>query len=165
VTEPQEANGAAARFQQYIERPLLADVRVGFDGLGAFDVTPARVPDLLAERPLVVFGKYRGKAAGRIEVTGRTGRGTFRQALELEPGMVKPELAPLRWLWARKQVEWLEDDLSLGNQDAAEPLTELGLRYAIVTSRTSFVAVDRQIANRTGDSITAEQPLPLPQGV
>jgi len=165
VLKHDDAAAAAARFQKYIERPLLADVKIAFDGLGAVEVAPARVPDLLAERPLVVFGKYRGKATGRIEVTGRDGRGAFRRALELEPGMVKPELAPLRWLWARKQVEWLEDDLSLGNQDAAEPLTELGLRYAIVTSRTSFVAVDRQIANRTGDSTTAEQPLPLPQGV
>jgi Ca-activated chloride channel family protein len=165
VLKPEVAGAVATRFKQYIERPLLADIKVGFDGVGAFDVAPARIPDLLAERPLVVFGKYRGNAAGRIEVTGRDGRGAFRRELELGPAVVKKELAPLRWLWARKQVEWLEDDLSLGNAAAAEPLTELGLRYAIVTSKTSFVAVDRVVANRTGDSTTAQQPLPMPEGV
>src|SRR6185369_8082071 len=91
VLKPSEAGAAAARFQQYIERPLLADVRVGFDGLGAFDVAPGRVPDLLAERPLVVFGKYRGQATGRIEVTGRDGHGAFRRSVEIKPGMVKAE--------------------------------------------------------------------------
>jgi Ca-activated chloride channel family protein len=140
-------------------------VKVTFDGLAAYDVTPSRVPDLLAERPLVVFGKYRGKAAGRIEITGRGGKGPFHQTIEVDAGAVKPALKPLRWLWARKQVEWLEDDLSLGNKDAEEPLTALGLRYAIVTSHTSFVAVDRVVANRTGDLTTTEQPLPLPEGV
>src|SRR5205814_605145 len=98
------AGAPAARFKTYIERPLLTDIKLGFDGLGAFEVAPARVPDLLAERPLVVFGKYRGKAAGRIEVTGRDGRGAFRRVVELQPTMVKAELAPLRWLWARKQA-------------------------------------------------------------
>jgi Ca-activated chloride channel family protein len=165
VLKPGEAGAAAARFQQYIERPLLADVRVAFNGLGAFDVAPARVPDLLAERPLVVFGKYRGQATGSIEVTGRDGHGAFRRAIELKPEMVKKEMASLRWLWARKQVEWLEDERAAGNTVAAEPIAELGLRYAMVTSQTSFVAVDQVIANRTGDSTTTEQPLPLPQGV
>jgi Ca-activated chloride channel family protein len=165
VLDANEAATTAARFQRYIERPLLTDIAVTCTGFEAFDVVPARIPDLLAERPLVVFGKYRGRPAGRLEITGRDGHGPFRREVMLGADQVKPELAPLRWLWARKQVQWLEDDLSLGNQQSAEPLAQLGLRYAIVTSRTSFVAVDHVVANPGGEQGTASQPLPLPRGV
>jgi Ca-activated chloride channel family protein len=158
-----DATATAERFKQYIERPLLTDIKVTFSGLDTYDVVPARVPDLLAERPLVVFGKYRGQAGGRIQVTGRDGSGRFSR--EIEVGAARPELSALRWLWARKQVEWFEDDLRLGNQEAGETLTTLGLRYAIVTSRTSFVAVDHVVANPGGAQARADQPLPLPQGV
>jgi hypothetical protein len=165
VLHPREAAATAARFKQYIERPLLTDIKVTCTGFEAFEVVPGHIPDLLAERPLVIFGKYRGRAAGRIEVTGRDGHGRFRREVALEPAQVRAELAPLRWLWARKQVQWLEDDLALGNGEAGEPLALLGLRYAIVTSRTSFVAVDEVVANPGGEQVTASQPLPLPQGV
>jgi Ca-activated chloride channel family protein len=163
VLDANEAAASATRFQQYIERPLLTDIKVTATGFDAFDVVPARIPDLLAERPLVVFGKYRGRAAGRLEITGRDGHGPFHREVALSAA--RPELAPLRWLWARKQVQWLEDDLSLGNHQSAEPLAQLGLRYAIVTSGTSFVAVDHVVANPGGQQETANQPLPLPQGV
>ena len=98
-------------------------------------------------------------------MSGRDGHGDFRRTVEVGPAAVHPEARPLRWLWARKQVEWLEDDLHLGNEEVGEPLVGLGLQYAIVTSRTSFVAVDHVVANPGGAQASAVQPLPLPKGV
>ena len=44
-------------------------------------------------------------------------------------------------------------------------VTELGLAYNLLTAYTSFVAVDTEVRNSTGQQTTVKQPLPLPQGV
>jgi Ca-activated chloride channel family protein len=166
ILEPDQAAAEAERFREYIDRPLLTHVDVKFEGFDAYDVAPARLPDLMARRPLVLFGKYRGAALGRIVVTGATGRGPFRRVIDVDPRRVRAENAPLRWLWARKQAEWLEDEQALGPAtEVNEPLAELGLRYSVLTSETSFVAIDHVVANTSGRAETANQPLPLPAGV
>src|SRR3989454_4267788 len=61
VTGPQEADAAGKRFREYIESPVLTNVRVSYRGFDAYDVEPgAQQPDLFAERPVIVFGKWRG---------------------------------------------------------------------------------------------------------
>ncbi|MEA2699597.1 MAG: Ca-activated chloride channel [Myxococcales bacterium] len=166
VLKPEEAPAAAERFRMYIDRPLLTGISVAFHGFSTYDVAPAQVPDLMARRPLVVFGKYRGDASGQIEITGRGARGFFRQVIEVNPRLVKAANAPLRVLWARTQVQWLEDQLGLRASDTlTAELGELGVRYDLLTAATSFVAVDYQVANATGSLATVAQPLPLPAGV
>jgi len=44
-------------------------------------------------------------------------------------------------------------------------LTDLGLRYNLLTACTSFVAVDSEARNAGGTPAMVKQPLPLPQGV
>ena len=85
VTEPAEAAEAAARFRRYIDTPVLTGIDVTFSGLDAYDVEPKNVPDLFASRPIVVFGKWRGSAAGSIEISGRTGRGVYRTSIAVSP--------------------------------------------------------------------------------
>src|SRR6185295_4288999 len=77
VTRPEEAGAAGERFRSYIESPVLTNVRVSYRGFDAYDVEPEVQPDLFAERPVVLFGKWRGEKRGQIEVTGRSGNGAF----------------------------------------------------------------------------------------
>ena len=44
-------------------------------------------------------------------------------------------------------------------------VTDLGLAYNLLTNYTSFVAVDSEVRNKTGQSTTVKQALPLPDGV
>jgi hypothetical protein len=120
----------------------------------------------MAQRPLVVYGKLRGSANGRIVVSGMSGQGRFEQALSLRPSDVRAENAPLRWLWARKWVETLEDERHMGGgKPVEEAITNLGLGYNLLTAFTSFVAVDTAVVNQGGASEAVKQPLPLPEGV
>jgi Ca-activated chloride channel family protein len=50
-------------------------------------------------------------------------------------------------------------------QPVEDAITDLGLRHSLLTPFTSFVAVDQEVANRTGQSDQVRQPLPMPQGV
>ncbi|MBI5527518.1 MAG: hypothetical protein HY897_14380, partial [Deltaproteobacteria bacterium] len=40
-----------------------------------------------------------------------------------------------------------------------------GLTYNLLTAYTSFVAIDSEVRNKTGQQTTVKQPLPLPEGV
>ena len=77
-----------------------------------------------------------------------------------------PANGGLRYLWARHRIRLLSDYNSLRNHGReSEAITELGLRYNLLTAFTSFVAVDTEIRNQDGKPVSVKQPLPLPQGV
>jgi Ca-activated chloride channel family protein len=166
VLGPQKAAEQAEKLRQMIDRPLLTDIQLRFGDSGAYEVAPEKIPDLLAERPLLIYGKYRGDKPTRIEITGRTGRGAFHHAIDLRPADARKENSALRALWARKWVEVLEDEFHMGGGKPVEDaITDLGLFYNLLTPFTSFVAIDSEIVNRTGQSDTVRQPLPMPEGV
>jgi len=166
VLRPEKAAAEAEKLRAYIEQPVLSGVRVAFSGFDAYEVAPQKLPDLMARRPLVLFGKYRGSAGGRIEVKGSSGGGPMRQVVDVRAADVRAENAALRWLWARRWVETLDDERAMGAGQAAEDgITALGLDYRLLTAFTSFVAIDSQVVNAGGQGQNVRQPLPMPEGV
>jgi Ca-activated chloride channel family protein len=173
ITRPEEAPEAAARFRQMIASPVLTSVRAAFDGVETSDVTPRNLPDVLAERPVILFGKWRdhgqGAKSAQLVVEGRRADGPYRQALPLfeAPDEDGARFSALRRLWARQRIAELSDrENLLGDGSLREAITTLGLDYSLLTQYTSFIAVDRFARNQApGDAETVEQPLPLPGGV
>jgi Ca-activated chloride channel family protein len=166
VLGPQKAAVEAEKLRKMIDRPVLTDIDVRFGSAGAYEVAPEKIPDLLAERPLLLYGKYTGSQVTRIEITGRTGRGAWHHAIDLRPADARKENQALRALWARKWVEILEDEFHMGGGKPVEnAITDLGLFYNLLTPFTSFVAIDSEIVNRGGKADTVRQPLPMPEGV
>ncbi len=167
VTEDKYAKGTADRFQKYIQHPVMTDIEVDFDGLEVYEVVPRQVPDLLASRPIYIFGKYRGMPKGEVTVTGMTAQGPYRRSLNLQPPMQPKEHVALRYLWAREKIRWHEDFVQLAHTpERIEEITQLGLRYHLLTNYTSFIAVDHQeVAHAQGPPTKVKQVLPMPQGV
>ena len=164
VAKPAEALKEADRFRRYIASPLLTHVTIKFEGFDAYDVEPAKVPDVFADRPVLCFGKWRGEAKGSIEISGLTGAGEYRQII---PVNTQPDAAngALRHLWARHRIMLLGDYGRLGGVENQAEITALGLKYSLLTNYTSFVAVDTLVRNPTGELASVKQPLPLPLGV
>jgi Ca-activated chloride channel family protein len=166
VTEPGEATEAAARLRRYIETPVLTGIDVTFNGWDVYDVEPKRVPDLFASRPIVMFGKWRGSAAGSIEVSGRTGRGVYQTSIQVSPASADPRHAALRHLWARTRIADLSDfGPAAPREDRVAEITSLGLTYGLLTRYTSFVAVQEMVRRTSEGADDVDQPLPLPAGV
>jgi len=166
VLGPREVEAKARRFVELVSQPVLQGIRVSFEGLETHDLEPAAVPDLFARRPVLVVGKYHGPAQGRIRVTGHSAAGPFEQSLEVSEAQASDELSALRYLWARGRIARLSDlqRLEPGGEGEAQ-VTELGLRYNLLTDFTSFVAVDTEV-RADGQKVTqVRQPLPLPEGV
>lgn len=166
ITKPDEARAQAERFRRMIESPVLTSVKASFTGLDVYDVEPANLPDVLGERPVVVFGKWRGEPRGQVVIEGRGAAGPYRNALPVEAA-TSQESAALRHLWARHRIATLSDQEALDGSRALQPaITELGLRYSLLTQYTSFLAVDQVVRTAPGgDAPQMKQPSPLPQGV
>jgi Ca-activated chloride channel homolog len=162
ATSRKEAEEIAEKFRNYIESPLLTDISVDFEGFDAYDVEPPSLPDLFAERPLILFGKY-NNPGGKIIVTGQTASGGYKKIFTVTPELEEKKNAALKYLWAREKIARLADYGRTGS-DVKDEVTGLGLKYHLMTEYTSFVAVDKVI-RETGEIVTVKQPLPLPQGV
>ena len=160
-----EGEETADRFVDYVSSPVLQGVDVEFAGLDAYDVEPEALPDLFAARPVIVWGKYRGRPRGEITVRGHAAGGEFEARVDLADAVISEEAEALRYLWARERVRQLVDLDGIDGQEVhREDVIQLGLDYHLLTDYTSFVAVDRRI--RADElPMTVDQPLPLPAGV
>lgn len=166
ITKPEQAPEKANRFRKLIESPVLTGIKLDFGRFKAFDVEPPGIPDVLADRPVIVFGKWRGRPRGIISIQGLTGEHSFSKKVDVSGITSLQTNSALRYLWARHRIALLSDYNRLNKQDErVKEVTQLGLTYNLLTAYTSFVAVDTQIRLKDGQAVTIKQPLPLPQGV
>jgi Ca-activated chloride channel family protein len=168
ITKPEEAEATAMKFRQYIQNPVLTHISVSYDKFDAYDVEPLSISDVFSERPVIIFGKYHGTPTGSITITGMNGEGKYEDRLLASTAKASESNTALRYLWARERIRTLSDYASTGYDGTDEykpPIIELGLKYNLLTSYTSFIAIDNDIRNREGNSTTVNQPLPLPEGV
>jgi Ca-activated chloride channel family protein len=163
VTEEGEAAGVAAKFRDYVQSPVLTDINVRAIGFDAYDLNPIKFPDLMAQRPIILFGKWRGPASGTIELTGKTGQGLFTSRLDVAQSQPAEANSALRYLWARTRIAELSDYAASQADDAdAKEITALGLKYNLLTRYTSFIAVREVVTNPTGSAQDVKQASPLP---
>ncbi len=189
ILNENEAPAAAEKFRQYISNPVFTQISASFEGFDAYDIEPISIPDVLAERPVVLFGKWRGKPAGHIHITGFTGDPSQSASSSMEGfGFPKSEAMPgkkvtldinvndavpnssfsaLKYLWARERLRRLSDYNQLfQTPEQIKEITNLGLDYHMLTAYTSFVAVENIRSRHKQDSLqTVYQPLPMPEGV
>jgi Ca-activated chloride channel family protein len=163
VTEEAEAESVADKFREYIQTPVLTEIQVRSIGFDTYDVNLMRFPDLLAQRPIILFGKWRGPVAGTIELTGKTGEGDYISRLDVAASQPDEANSALRYLWARSRIAELSDygssDLS---DESIKEITSLGLKYNLLTRYTSFIAVREVVTNPNGNAQDVKQPLPMP---
>lgn len=170
ITKPDEAPRQAEKFRSMIQSPVLTNIKVDFGKFKAYDVEPPSVPDVLAERPVIVFGKWKGNRSGKITVSGISGSGQYSRTIDVSKADMSAANSALRYLWARHRIAVLGDYNNLrspsdSNDKRVREITALGLDYNLLTAYTSFVAIDTQVRNTDGRPQTVKQPLPLPQGV
>jgi Ca-activated chloride channel family protein len=166
VTTPYQAKPVALKFQEYVSSPVLINISVKFMNIETYDVKPSTIPDLFAQRPIIIYGKCKEEINGFIEVKGRTGKGDYLKTFRLVRKETSNINSALKYLWARKRISRLSDL----NTDGKDPeikseITSLGLTYNLLTKHTSFIAVHDVVRNTEGPAKNIKQPLPLPKGV
>lgn len=164
VTDSEDAEDCAARFRTYIESPLLTDISVDYGDFEVYDVATQTPSILYAQKPIVLFGKWRGEPSGTITVTGRAGEQEYTQEIPVADVKVDSENEAIRYLWARTRLDQLAGYGSMRNDvSVKEEITQLGLHYNMTTPYTSFVAVVDVVRNpEPENSKDVDQALPLP---
>lgn len=156
VEQMSDAEDQARLLREYIDRPVLTQGRISWTGADLYDLEPVKLPDLFAERPIVVVGKYRGELAGKLYIDGYSGRQPVRLEVDLADAHTDPALSSLPLLWARRRIDRVQDAGACdgyssceGQDSVKQEVTSLGLRYGVLTPHTSFVAVTEEV--RTDD--------------
>jgi Ca-activated chloride channel family protein len=163
VSQESEAESVANKFREYIQTPVLTNIQIRSIGFETYDVNPVHFPDLLAQRPLILFGKWRGPVTGTFELTGKSGRGDYMTRLDIAGLQPDEGNRALRYLWARSRIAELSE-YGLGNvpENRVKDITSLGLKYNLLTQYTSFIAVREVVTNTLEPGKDINQPIPLP---
>ncbi len=150
---------AVGAFYAQVSTPVLAEIELVF--AAPFTVTalsPDPLPDLFAGRQLVAVGRYTAGGTGEVALAGEV-NGKARLYVYPDRTLVvgggNPAVARL---WAMRQIGQL---LSLIRRNGADPelveeITQLGVRYGIVTPYTSFLVLEPELLQPGGEIPLAE---------
>ncbi|RXH42404.1 marine proteobacterial sortase target protein [Bradyrhizobium zhanjiangense] len=146
-----------------LENPAVTGLSAKFSEAKA-DVTPAIIPDVYRDEPLVLAAKL-DKLAGSLEIKGRVGDRPWSVTLPLQNAA---EGKGLSKLWARRKIGNAEVARTLREmtpEESDKAILALALDHQIVTRLTSLVAVDKTPSRPEGEPLKlSELPINLPAG-
>jgi Ca-activated chloride channel family protein len=146
-----------------LENPAVTGLTAKFSDAKA-DLTPAAIPDLYRDEPLVLAAKL-DQLKGSVEIKGRIGDRPWVVTLPLANAA---EGQGLSKLWARRKIADAEIARTLHEatpEDADKTILSLALEHQLVTRLTSLVAVDKTPSRPAGEPLRlSELPLNLPAG-
>ena len=146
IGETEDLEAAISSFYEKISSPLLSDLTVTFGGIETSQVYPRALPDLFKGSQLVLVGRYRGRGPVSVVLTGKSGREEKRFALAGRAIAKGDSFNFLPRLWATRRIGYLLEEIRLrgSNQELADEIRRLGLKYGIVTPYTSFLVTERE---------------------
>ena len=153
-------------FYARIDKPVLTHIEIDWQGLAVSEVTPPVVPDLFADQPMWVVGRFQRAGKATIRVRGRIAGKPVEYRIPVALPDKEPAHETMPQLWARARIKELASKLSGRNdQDLEQQITTLGLDYRLMTRFTSFVAIEEKVVNQDGTPTRVEVPLEMPHGV
>ena len=135
-----DLQSAITTLKARLDAPLVTDLAIAGDGVIA--VAPRALPDLYAGAPLRVMLELR-PAGGRVQVSGQTSRGTWRDEITIDPMAAGTGPGLIARCYAREVVEDLEIDLAAGagRADVDARIRTIGCDFQIATRLTAWIAV------------------------
>ena len=161
-----DARACAAGLMQRMQHAQLEQVTIDWGGLPVSEVVPARLPALWPGRPVSMCARFNGPASGTVTVHGEVDGRPLAIPLHLNLPGTAPANRAVRTLWARQRLGELrlQDTVGAG-YDLPAAITDLSLRYGVMSEFTSFVAVDERVINAGGANRQVNVAVPLPAGV
>ena len=156
-----DGSAAAKRFHERVRNPLLTDIEIDWNGLRVKDLVPARIPDLFSAKPLIISGRYDTPMSGKIRIRGKQAGRPYLREIDINLPAAMKENAAVSAIWARRKI----DALGVDESENRQAITQLGLSYSLMTSFTSYYAVEERVVNEGGTVRRVEVPVELPEGV
>ncbi|HUT34901.1 MAG TPA: VIT domain-containing protein [Planctomycetota bacterium] len=164
-----ETEPMAVEIMQRIHRAQLANITVDWGQADVFETYPAKVPELWAGRPVVLFGRYGGGSQTTLTLSGDVEGKPAKWTLPVKFVANAPENGVLAQVWARNKIEELmQQTFYAGSPEVEEEVTQLALDYRLMSQYTSFVAVDEAEAGKLVEPARPPRrmlvPIPIPEG-
>ncbi len=150
-----------------IATPLLTGLYLESKGIAIEpgDVVPSRLPGLFCGSPLLILGRYHGRAEASVTIHATDLQG---QAWAESVAATERENPAIASAWARGQIRQLEDRYASGDgsPDKLErAIVDLSLKFHVLSRFTAYLAVDRShMVNRGGALHQVVQPVEMPAG-
>ncbi|MEZ6035713.1 MAG: VIT domain-containing protein [Planctomycetaceae bacterium] len=155
------------RFNERISHPAMTDLSIDWGNMNVTDVYPQILPDLIVGRPIVVTGKFSGEP-GVVNVGGRQGMQPTSFAVSVNSDNAAKSHNGIASVWARLRIMDLMTQFARKPDQAAElrqTVTQTALDYSLMSSFTSFVAVDSMSKTEGQFGTTVAVPVNVPEGV
>jgi len=174
VESEDRLDAVMAKVHRRIGTPIATELALRAPGfaLDRESIAPAKLPDVYAGAPVVVFGRYRGRAPedAAIEIEGTSLGDPLRMSVSRTTGAAAASgPAAATWLaasWARAHLRDLEDRYAANPQPQLErQIVQVSTQFSVLSRFTAFLAVDRsQVVNPGGVARQIVQPVELPAG-
>lgn len=167
VTNHDNSPEIARRFNELTDQPYMTDLQMDWGGLVIEDQIPARLPDLYAGKPLIVLGRYQQAASGTITLKGNVSGQRVQMALELDLPEKESAHDSIGTVWARQRIRQIWNrNVGKETPQGRQEITKLGLKHQLMTQYTSFIAVEKELAEAPrGKLLTKAVPVMMPEGM
>jgi tetratricopeptide (TPR) repeat protein/ferric-dicitrate binding protein FerR (iron transport regulator) len=118
-------------------RPVMTDVSISVDGVETDRVFPKRPPNIRRGQQVIVAGRFKGKGAATLRVTGKIADQAYRREHQVRLDAAANPFVPR--LWARRCIDQL-----LTEPDKRAEIVQLSRKYRIVTPYTSFLVLETE---------------------
>ena len=155
---PEERIGVkVSSFYSKVSEPVLTDVVLDFGDAEVSDVFPRRMPDLFNGEQLVVVGRYEKSTRATLLLSGMVD--DDMQAFEFNAdfsGGRDFDFVPR--IWATRYIGYLLEQLrdNRHDQELIDEITDLAMRYGVVTPYTSYLILESDDMERLGFSDARE---------
>lgn len=170
-----DVDACIERFLRRTQTPVLTDVQIQTEGGNISDVTPEVAPDLFADSPLVIFGRYNKPGPAKITIGGNLGGQAWSRTIDINLPANGEGSDGITKVWARKRLDdmvrrdWMVAAQSTRNGKQVtrdiEPFVQFALDNGIMSQWTSFVAVEKRVVNIGGKVRTIAVPVEMADGV
>ena len=134
----------AQAFRRKLTRPVATDLVMSFEGGEAYDVTPAKLPNLFHGQPIHVYGRYKSAGPVAVKVTGSLDGQPLEQSVAIDLPKADDTSPQIERMWALKQIDELlkKADAQGSREPVISEIIRLGEAYQIVTEYTSFLVLE-----------------------
>jgi Ca-activated chloride channel family protein len=135
-----------SNFYTKIKDPVLSNVTLAFTGadVRTSQIYPGTMPDLFKGEMIVAFGRYSGKGAAAVHITGTLAgeKKEFVQDVNFADNDTKNEFIPR--LWATRRVGWLLDQIRKNGEtpEVKDEVVRLARQHGIVTPYTAYLILE-----------------------
>jgi Ca-activated chloride channel family protein len=173
VTLADKADAAVERFVKRTQTPILTNLSAAFDGVAVLDVLPKEIPDVFDNKPVVLYGRYKGAGRGTVTLSGQLGDSYWSKQINLDFTQ-NSEAGALPSLWARQKIDDLssenylaayQPDAPTRRSDLQDKIVDVSLKYGVMSEFTSFVAVEPTVINIDGRQRTVHVPVEMGDGM